>query len=516
MKKSPRVRESLISRLRGAVALTAIGLMTASLLLAQGPKPITPEMEAKADAMLRKLTLEEKIVLLGGAEGMAIRKEPGIGMRALRMSDGPMGVKSWGYSTAYAAGVGLAASWDTDLARKVGEGIGADARARGVSFMLGPGVNIYRTPMNGRNFEYFGEDPFLAGQIAADYIRGVQSRGVIATVKHFIANNSEYDRHRINTIIDERTLREIYLPAFEAAVKLGNAGSVMDSYNRINGEYATENSFLNNEVLKKEWGFKGILMSDWGATYDGVAAANGGLDLEMGNADFMTVKTLLPAIKEGKVSESVIDDKVRRILRTAMQFGFFDREQSDPSIPLLNQESKAVALQSAEEGTVLLKNEGNLLPLNARKIHSLAVLGPNAYPAVPGGEGSSQVTSFAPVSLLEGLSTALYPQGGVQVYWNSGVKSASSIFEQTHWCADANCKAAGLNRTEYIDSTGVKTASGTDDQVNSLDHPGGDDWNPGYRRVEWEGYFRPKATGTYRVVSATVGEDSYQLLVEDK
>ena len=515
MSKSQTNRKSLPARMRGALALLAIGLKIAPLALAQGPKPITPAMEAQVDSMLHKLTLEEKIVLLGGVGGMSIRSEPCIGMPELRMSDGPMGVKTWGYSTAYAAGIGLAASWDPNLARRVGEMLGADARARGVSFLLGPGVNIYRAPMNGRNFEYFGEDPFLAGQIAADYIRGVQSRGVIATVKHYAANNSEYDRHRINAIIDERTLREIYFPAFEAAVKQGNAGSVMDSYNRVNGEYATQNSFLNNEVLKKEWGFKGILMSDWGATYDGVAAANGGLDLEMGNADFMTLKTLLPAIKEGKVSESVIDDKVRRILRTAMQFGFFDREQSDPTIPRLNPESKAVALESAEEGTVLLKNEGSLLPLDPKKIHSVAVLGPKAYPAVPGGGGSSQVSAFAPVSLLEGVSTAFSPQG-VKVYWNAGVKTAGSIFAETHWCIDPNCKSSGLQRTEYIDSTGVKTASGTDDEVDSLDHADGDDWNPGYRRVEWDAYYLPKTSGTYRVVAATVGEDSYQLMVDDK
>jgi len=212
-----------------------------------------------------------------------------------------MGVRSLGFSTAYAAGINLAASWDTALARQVGVALGQDARARGVSFLLAPGVNIYRAPMTGRNFEYFGEDPYLAGQIAAGYIQGVQSQGVSAVIKHFAANNSEYDRHRQNSIVSERALREIYLPAFEAAVKQGKVGAVMDSYNLINGEHASQNAFLNNQVLRKEWGFRGILMSDWGGTYDGVAAALGGLDLEMGNAEFMTAKTLIPAIQSGKV-----------------------------------------------------------------------------------------------------------------------------------------------------------------------------------------------------------------------
>jgi beta-glucosidase len=480
-----------------------------------GPPPITLVQEQKVDAMVHALSLQQKIDLLGGADGMAIRSVPEIGMRPLRMSDGPLGVRSWGTSTAYAAGIGLAASWDSELAHRVGVMLGQDARARGVNFLLGPGVNMYRSPLNGRNFEYFGEDPYLAGQIAVGYIQGVQSQGVVATVKHYAANNSEYDRHRINTVIDERTLREIYLPAFEAAVKQGQVGAVMDSYNRINGEYATQNAFLNNRILRQEWGFQGILMSDWGATYDGVAAANGGLDLEMGNAEFMNAKTLIPAIREGKVSVATIDEKVRHILRTATQFGLFDHSQTDPTIPLFNPAADAVALQSAQEGAVLLKNDAGILPLNASSIHSIAVIGPNAYPAVPGGGGSSQVASFAPVSFMTGLSQALYPKG-IKVYWNAGIKTPSDIFSNTRWCTDASCKQTGLLRNEFIDKTNAKTSSGQDDLINSLQNPGGDDWNPGYRRVEWTGYYLPETSGVYRVVAAAVGEDSYSLMLDGK
>lgn len=481
----------------------------------QWPQPLTPAMERRVDAMISKLDLQQKIALLGGADEMSIRNETSIGLPSLRMSDGPLGVRSWGFSTAYAAGISLAASWDTLLAHRVGEMLGQDARARGVSFLLGPGVNIYRAPMNGRNFEYFGEDPYLDAQIAVEYIRGVQSAGVIATVKHYAANNSEYDRHRENSVIGERALREIYLPAFEAAVKQAHVGAVMDSYNLINGEHATQNNFLNNQVLRKEWGFTGITMSDWGATYDGIAAANNGLDLEMGNAEFMTAKTLIPAIESGKVSAAVIDEKVRHILQTAMQFGLFERDQFDRSIPLLNQEGDSVALQSAEEGAVLLKNQHHLLPLNGRAIRSIAVIGPDAYPAVPGGGGSSEVSAFAPVSILTGLSETL-ARKGIKVYWNTGIKTLSSIFSETNWCLDPACTESGLERSEYLQNGNVKISSGDDGRIDTWQSAEGNDWNPGYRLVEWDGYYLPKFSGLYRIVAAAVGEDSYTLFVDGK
>src|SRR5438128_11765850 len=186
-----------------------------------------------------------------------------------------------------AGGISLEATWDPELAGGAGAEIGRDARARGGHFMLGPGVNIYRAPMNGRNFEYFGEDPFLASRIAAGYIEGMQSQGVSATIKHFMGNNSEFDRHNTDSIIDERTMREIYLPTFEAAVKEAHVGSIMDSYNLTNGAHMTQNGYLNTDVAKKEWGFDGIMMSDWTSTYDTAGAANGGLDLEMPSARFL-------------------------------------------------------------------------------------------------------------------------------------------------------------------------------------------------------------------------------------
>src|SRR3989449_1763150 len=223
-------------------------------------------------------------------------------------------------------------------------------------------------------------------------------------------------RHNTDSVIDERTMREIYLPAFEAAVKEAHVGAVMDSYNLTNGAHMTQNAFLNSDVLKKEWGFDGILMSDWVATYDGVAAANSGLDLEMPSGAFMNRKTLLPAIQQGKVSVATIDDKVRRILRKAVEFEWLVRDQTDLSIPRYNQQGRQVALEGARESMVLLKNEGNLLPLNKGKIKSVAVIGPDAYPAVPVGGGSARVQPFAASSFLEGISH--YLGAGSQTYYH--------------------------------------------------------------------------------------------------
>jgi beta-glucosidase len=305
------------------------------------------DVEKRVDSLVRKMTVGEKIEMIGGINDFNTRPISRLGIPSLRMSDGPMGVHDYGLTTAYPAGIALAASWDIELVQRFGTAMGKDARARGVHFILGPGMNIYRAPMCGRNFEYFGEDPFLASRMAVAVIRGIQGQRVIATAKHFAGNNSEFARMTLSSNIDERTLREIYLPAFEASVKEAKVGAVMDAYNLVNGVYMTQNNHLNNEILKKEWGFDGILMSDWGATHDGVSAAIGGLDLEMPSPTFMNSNTLLPALKEGKIPVATLDDKVTRILRKAIEFGFFDQPQTDIDIPSYSQEGRQVALEAA-------------------------------------------------------------------------------------------------------------------------------------------------------------------------
>src|SRR6266852_5275997 len=338
-----------MTRNNRSLAVAIVLLSIAQAVIAQAT-PSKMDVEKRVDSILSKMTLAEKIEIIGGINDFYTRPIPRLGIPSLRMSDGPLGVHDYGLTTAYPAGIALAASWDTELAERFGTAMGKDARARGVHFILAPGMNIYRAPMNGRNFEYFGEDPFLASRIAVPVIKGIQSQRVIATAKHFAGNNSEFARTTLSSDIDERTLREIYLPAFEASVREAKVGAVMDAYNLVNGVYMTQNNHLNNEILKKEWGFDGILMSDWGATHDGVAAANGGLDLEMPSPTFMNNDTLLPALKEGKISQATLDDKVRRILRKAIEFGFFDQPQTDTDIPSYSQEGRQVRSEERRVG----------------------------------------------------------------------------------------------------------------------------------------------------------------------
>ena len=340
-------------------------------------------------------------------------------------------MRTWGPNTAYAGGVSLAATWDRKFARRLGESLGKDARARNVNFLLGPGVNIARSPLAGRNFEYLSEDPFLNGDVVVPYIQGVQSQGVIATVKHYAVNSQEYNRHNVSADLDERTLREIYLPAFEAAVTKGHVDAVMNSYNLINGVHATQNEFLNLKVLKGEWAFQGILMSDWDATYDCVGAANNGLDLEMPSARFMNAKGLTDAVNNGTVTEATLNDKLLRLFRTSLRYGFLDRPQFDPADSTYSVSARAVALDGALESITLLKNDGNLLPLDASKIKTIAIIGPNAYPAVTGGGGSSQAQAFEPVSTLTGIANLAGPN--VHVLYSRGLPDSITVFRNTHW-----------------------------------------------------------------------------------
>jgi beta-glucosidase len=490
-------------------------LLVSFLAWAQAPSATTPAIEARADAMLKQLSLEEKIDLIGGVDDFYIREIKHIGLPALKMADGPFGVRNYGPSTTL-GGLGLAATWDPELAERVGAVIGQDARARGVHFMLGPGVNIYRAPMCGRNFEYFGEDPFLASRTAVAYIQGMQSQGVSATIKHFMGNNQEFLRHDADSIIDERTMREIYLPTFEAAVKEAHVGAIMDSYNLINGQHATQNGHLNIDILRKDWGFDGIVMSDWDSTYDGVGAANGGLDLEMPSGKFMNRATLLPAIKSGKVSEATIDDKVHRILRTAMRFGWLDREQTDLSIPLLNAPGGKVALEAARSGMVLLKNDGNLLPLDKTKIKSIAVIGPDAYPAQVVGGGSAGVRPFSAVSYLEGLTA--YLGSNATVYYEQGIPSIGEMADATAFSSDQGGKEAGLKAEFFSNPTfsGKPTVRRTDQHINFARDLGGG-VNQNEVSVRWTGYFTPSTPGDHLVFVEGGGEEGgFRLYVDDK
>jgi beta-glucosidase len=473
------------------------------------------DVESRVDALLSKMTLDEKFALIGGINDFYTQAIPRIGIPSLRMSDGPLGVHDYGPTTAYPAGIALGASWDTDLAKRVGVAMGQDARARGVNFILAPGMNIYRAPMNGRNFEYFGEDPFLAGRMAVSMIQGIQSQGVIATAKHYAANNQEYGRMDHSSDMDERTLREIYLPAFEASVKEGKVGAVMDAYNLVNGVYMTQNDYLNNGILKKEWGFDGILMSDWDATHDGIGAAKGGLDLEMPSGQFMNKGTLLPAIQRGEISVAVIDEKVRRILRKAIEFGFFDRNQTDASIPLYSQKGREIALEEARGGMVLLKNENGILPLDKTKLKTIAVLGPDAYPAVVGGGGSSLTKPFNSVSYVEGISNYLGEKG--RVLYTTDDASLDEIVTATEFVVSPG-GASGL-KGEYFNNDSLQGAPAltrTDEKIDF--HWGAGSYAPNgpvdQFSARWSGYFIPRDDDDYKFyVSA---DDGVRLFINDK
>jgi beta-glucosidase len=434
------------------VALTAAALAVSTLVAAESAAPAEGDAEQRVTGIVRQMTLEEKVDLLGGINGFDVRGVPRLGVPLLATADGPFGVRRSARANVMAGGIALAATWNTDLARRVGVEMGRDARARGVHFYLAPGVNIYRSPLNGRNFEYMGEDPFLAARMAVPLIQGVQAQGVAATIKHYLGNNSEFLRHTTDSVIDERTLREIYMPAFEAAVKEANVATVMASYNLVNGEHMSQNRRLNVDVLKKEWGFSGVLMSDWDSTYDAQGAANGGLDLEMPSGKYFNREKLLPLVRAGKISEATIDDKVRRIVRTAVRLGWLDRPQLDSAIPRYNQHGQQVALQTAREGIVLLKNDGGMLPLEKGKIRTLAVIGPNAWPAVPHGGGSVTVAPFRTVSLLEGLSEHLGTSADVR--WARGISDLRTAANATRFSTQAEGGQDGVV-VEVFDNTSL-------------------------------------------------------------
>jgi len=430
------------------IRATLSGLICIAFVSAQA-QSATP-LDNRIESLLSQMSVEEKIDYIGGT-GFAVRAMPNLQLPAFEMSDGPFGVRSNSRfpSTVYAAGIGLAATWNRELAERVGEGIGRDARARGIHFILGPGVNIYRSPRNGRNFEYFGEDPFLASTIAVGYITGMQKQGVSATIKHFLGNNSEFLRHDSDSVIDERALREIYLPTFEAAVKQAHVGAIMDSYNLINGVHATQNSYFNTDIVRKQWGFDGIVMSDWRATYDGVEAANSGLDLEMPTGELMNRKILLPAVQDGRVKQQLIEDKIRHIINTAKRFGWLDREQTDPNLSKYNEDNHATALDAARQSIVLLKNGRQLLPLDKAVTKSILVVGPDVYPAQPVAGGSGAAIPYSSVSIVEGLARVL--GNSVIVYYEPGLPSLQELVTSTNFVTEPDGGEPGL-KTERFDN----------------------------------------------------------------
>jgi beta-glucosidase len=357
------------------------------------------------DELVQQMTIEEKISMLAGADLWHSVPVPRLGIPQFRVTDGPNGARgSWGSmgpsSVATPVGIALGATWNPGLVEKVGNVLGDELKAKGAHILLAPTVNIHRTPIAGRNFECYSEDPFLSGVLASAYIRGIQSKGVGACIKHFVANDQEYERFSISSEVDERTLREIYLEPFRIAIRESNPWAVMSAYNRVNGVYACENNHTLLEILKGEWQYEGIVMSDWFGTYD-KDVPNSGLDLEMpGKARWMSEEHVKRALDDGPLMEEMLNDKVRRLLGVLEKAGLFTRPKLQPERAEDKPQHRRIIREAAREAIVLLKNDG-VLPL--KKIRSIAVIGPNAQTAQILGGGSSSVTPHYAVSPFEGI-----------------------------------------------------------------------------------------------------------------
>jgi len=460
------------------------------------------ELDQQIGALLGRLNRADKLRLLGGQPtcGATFECEK-IGLPPLRMSDGPMGVHWWcSRAVAYPALICGAAAWDTRIWRSLGQALGRDCRARGVHILLAPGVNLYRSPLCGRNFEYCGEDPHLASRVAVEFIRGVQEYGVSCTVKHLAANFQEYDRHNVSSDMDERTLNEVYLRAFRAAVTEANCGAVMTAYNLLNGVHCSEHDHLIRDILKGKWQFDGLVMSDWTSTYDPVAAANAGLDLEMPHADRMTAANLEPAIESGQVREDVIDDKIRRMLRLALRFDWLTpRTESDP-MDVVDSRNRQVALEVARAGVVLLKNECRVLPLDPCCLRKVVVLGPNAHPAIFSGGGSALTNPTGTTSVLDGIQALVRGQADVIFSDCIGREPSRLAFEFSGFESELG---AGL-RGEYFDNSSLEGEPRRVVLDSTIDFK----WGPSTPlsesksvafSVRWTGTLHVEQSGTYGV-----------------
>ncbi len=484
-------------------------------------------IDARVNNLLHRMTLEEKIKLLGGT-GFTTQPIKRLGIPAMKMCDGPLGsrmkitqkgVESGGLATNFSAPIAMAATWNDSLIQVVGKAIGAETRAKGFDVILAPCINIARVPVGGRTFEAFGEDPFLVSQMTVAYVKGVQSQRVVATTKHYVANNQEKYRTLASSNVSERALREIYFPAFKATVQEGGTRAIMASYNKINGDYACANRYLLTDVLKKEWGFAGLVMSDWGAVHSRIKTANAGLDLEMPRARFLNQK-LLKAVKNGQVKEAVINNKIRRILRVEFEAGLFD---NPPKIYPSSVDSAAhdsLALKVAREAIVLLKNSGHILPLDRNSLHSVAVIGPNAKEAIISAGGSAYLDSYKKISPLEGIRKIVGNQIAVRYAVGTRLETNAlpPIPAEFLFPPKKNQKIHGL-QGEYFNNPnleGKPVLTRIDSTVYFNWHGGSPSpvIHPDNFSVRWTGFYLPPKSGTFQI--GVSSDDGFRLFLNDK
>ena len=465
-------------------------------------------LESRVDDLFSRLQPDEKLHLLTGT-GFTTQQIDTLGLPAMTMVDAGQGVRggpktSMGPATAFPAGVNMASTWDVDLLGQIGKAIAEEAKNKGAGAqcLLGPAVNIQRSPLGGRNGEYMTEDPFLAARLCTAYIRGVQSTGVASCVKHFACNNEEVDRMNVDVKIGERALREIYLPAFEAAVKDGHAWAVMDSYNQVNGAHASANKYLLIDVLRQGWGFDGLVMSDWGAVHETPVALDGN-DLEMPGGKFETIDKLKAALADGSLTQAAVDESVKRILRTLIRVGLLDNPPKPNESVVNSEEHRKLALDVARESIVLLKNENGLLPLDRAKVHSIALIGDAAADMQIDAEGSPAVEPFFKIQTIDGLLKTAGSSVGVNCF--------ASRF-------DSPVMPAGGFSAEYFAGAkleGTPVVSRTD---AAIDFDSADSKWPGAPDkdfcVRWTGTVNVKTATTYTLFY--VGDNIYHINVDGK
>lgn len=501
-----RRRAGAASCLLGVVGgLAVAAAMVLAVHAAEVPRDASPDPDRRAEALVRQMTLDEKIHLLHGSLGFAYGDKPAppgarggagfvaalprLGIPAIQLNDGPLGVRNIGggpdsRATAFPSSQALAATFDVELAEASGRIMGREARDRGFNVLLAGGAGVERDAWNGRNFEYLGEDPILAARLVTAQLRAIQSQGVVSTIKHLVANTQETDRHWVDMRVDERSLREIDLLPFEVAVKESGVGSVMCAYNMVNGVYACENAKLLNDIVKGEWGFKGWIISDWGAVHSTARAANAGLDQEFYEERYFS-GALKAAVEAGEVSEARIDDMARRILRSLAAAGALDRDE-EPR-PVDAAAGLPVAQRVAENAIVLLRNQDGLLPLRSEATKRIAVIGRRADVGVLAGSGSSGVDSTGGVAIddtppgtvpemVQFMSTlwhrssprdaiaALAPAAKVEFASGEDVAAAAALAAS----ADVAIVFAWQTRTEGKDLPNLSLPAGQDDLIRKI------------------------------------------------
>lgn len=486
---------------RFIVLLIVLCAFSAAAICADATDSDQVRTEARIAVLLKQMTLEEKVSLLSGASEFTTTAIQHLGIHSMTFADGAHGVRDnhGGVATVYPAGIALAATWNVDMAHSVGQAIGEEAREHGVQVMLGPDINLVRSPLGGRNFETFGEDPVLTGRLAVAYVHGMQSTGVAATPKHFVANEQETERFDGSSNVDERTLHELYLAPFETVVRDARPWALMTAYNRLNGTFMSEHGDLLDQLLKQQWQFDGVVMSDWGAAHS-VNVINHGLDLEMPGPATVLGKHLLQAVHDHLVSNAVIDEAVRRILRLCVRTGCLDDEYHDTHhqghhVHVYNK----IARNAASEAITLLKNDHGVLPLDVARTKRIAVIGPNADAAIIQGSGSSQLLASEVVTPLHALRAAL--PASTEVAYESGVDNEWSprVLDARYFSPARDHKRDGLFATYYANAraAGRPVMQRVETDIGGLSFGGIAAERAGQMAVRWRGYFFPPVNGEY-------------------